>query len=84
MSTANSKRGVAVSVWSDIDALKAKFDAEFSKTRTLLHDSYGKREANSLKILDGGLWRVLHDGHEYTSRTSAGLLEQLPKPKAKR
>lgn len=70
-----------MSVWGDIDALKARHEAELAATRTHLYDKYGKREASSLKIVDGGLWRVLHDGREYLSPTSAGLLAKLPKPK---
>lgn len=70
-----------MSVWSDIDALKQKHELELASTRTYLYEKYGKREANSLKISDDGRWRVLHDGIEYLSPTSPGLLAKLPKPK---
>lgn len=78
----STRGGVAVSIWDDIDALKKKHELELSKTRSHLHDTYGKREANSLRIMTDGRWRALCDGREYFAFTAARLIEQLPKKKS--
>lgn len=73
-----------MSVWKDIDALKAKFDQEMAEVRAAVEERCDKRARNSVCIVPDGRWRVLWAGKERFARTSAELLAQLPPSPRKR
>lgn len=72
-----------MNTWEQIDALKAKFEAEMKEAKATVADRLSKRAATTLRTEDVW-WVCTHERRTYKARTAAELLAALPlKPKAK-
>jgi peptidyl-tRNA hydrolase len=73
----HQQQGGAVSVWSDIDKLKAKFDAEMAQTKSVIAERLSKRAAATVRIKDVW-WTCTHNKTTYQAATAGELLQKLP------